>query len=127
MKSGARRPDILIGGVGDMQFYPKNENTPDFSDLTTLLVLNVPKSLKSANSRGSYITFLLTYNDLYGIYHCFGTSRQHGRNNMGKYFLMPHEFCLWVDLSAIVCRMPLSRLQAFLSIDNDKLTNSDQT
>ena len=60
MKSGARRPDILISGVGDMKFYPKNENTPDFSDLATLLVLNVPKSLKSLNSGGSYITFLLT-------------------------------------------------------------------
>ena len=47
MKSGARRPDILIGGVGDMQLYPKNENIPDFSDLATLLVLNVSKSLKS--------------------------------------------------------------------------------
>ena len=45
MKSGARRPDILIGGVGDMQLYPKNENIPDFSDLATLLVLNVSKSL----------------------------------------------------------------------------------
>ena len=47
MKSGARRPDILIGGVGDMQFYPKNENILDFSDLATLLVLDVSKSLKS--------------------------------------------------------------------------------
>ena len=27
---GAGRPDILIGGAGDMQLYPKNENTPDF-------------------------------------------------------------------------------------------------
>ena len=50
MKSGARRPDILVSGVGDMKFYPKNENTPDFSDLATLLVLNVPKSLKLQQS-----------------------------------------------------------------------------
>ena len=50
MKSGARRPDILIGGVGDMQLYPKNENIPDFSDLATLLVLNVSKSLNLVTS-----------------------------------------------------------------------------
>ena len=60
MKSGARRPDILIGGVGDMHFYLKNENTPELSDLATLLDLNVPKSLKLPNSGGSYINFLLT-------------------------------------------------------------------
>ena len=43
LNRGARRPDILIGGVGNMQFYPINEKTLELWHLGTLMAIIVPK------------------------------------------------------------------------------------
>ena len=59
MMTGARRPDILFGGAGDMQFYPTNEINLEFWVLIVLKAIKV--SMKAAGSESPTFAALEIY------------------------------------------------------------------